>query len=526
MGADQKFGLMVEMKSDIKKFQSGMDTAKVSTKQFSGAFKGVMGQATSQFGAFGGVIGRGSGILKSMIPVIHSIKAALISSGIGAILVAVGVAIAAVRANINRTVEGKQKWKVFWAGMSGAMDVFKDRLADLGKAIFKFLSWDFKGAWQEAKEAIKGVGTEVKKEYEEARALQERENKLWKANLDLRKEDSKALAQINELRRKGEERSKYTAEERQKFLKQAGDIETRTANLRVANAKEELAIQQERMAMGHDSMEDKEKEVELIVAVNNLLAESDKKLRSILAKEEAITKEIETQEKALRKALETSLKLANTVIDLGEEMIKMEDIDISIDPIVIDDIAKSLSTATYLTAKWREELALLQEQGPTLGQVLHASIASNIETLSDSLIQGAANFKEYGRSMAAAAKDIIGSQMAQATAALVSRAIQDAALTPIVGLFLAPILAAAAGGIVRTAFNSLIPDFAAGGLAYSNTIARVGEYPGARNNPEVIAPLNKLKDMIGIGGEVIFRQEGAELVGVLKAYDNRNKLFN
>lgn len=75
-------------------------------------------------------------------------------------------------------------------------------------------------------------------------------------------------------------------------------------------------------------------------------------------------------------------------------------------------------------------------------------------------------------------------------------------------------------------WHGLVPDFAAGGLVYGDTMARVGEYPGARSNPEVIAPLNKLKDIMGIGGEVIFRQEGAELVGVLKAYDNRNKLFN
>ena len=29
----------------------------------------------------------------------------------------------------------------------------------------------------------------------------------------------------------------------------------------------------------------------------------------------------------------------------------------------------------------------------------------------------------------------------------------------------------------------------------------VGEYPGARQNPEVIAPLNKLQSMIGGGGQ-------------------------
>lgn len=45
-----------------------------------------------------------------------------------------------------------------------------------------------------------------------------------------------------------------------------------------------------------------------------------------------------------------------------------------------------------------------------------------------------------------------------------------------------------------------IPQFADGGVVYGNTLAQVGEYPGARSNPEVIAPLNKLKDIIGDRG--------------------------
>ena len=41
-----------------------------------------------------------------------------------------------------------------------------------------------------------------------------------------------------------------------------------------------------------------------------------------------------------------------------------------------------------------------------------------------------------------------------------------------------------------------IKKMAAGGLAYGPTIAQVGEYPGARVDPEVISPLSKLKGMI------------------------------
>ena len=43
--------------------------------------------------------------------------------------------------------------------------------------------------------------------------------------------------------------------------------------------------------------------------------------------------------------------------------------------------------------------------------------------------------------------------------------------------------------------------FANGGIVSGPTMGLVGEYPGARQNPEVIAPLNKLQSMIGGGGQ-------------------------
>ena len=38
--------------------------------------------------------------------------------------------------------------------------------------------------------------------------------------------------------------------------------------------------------------------------------------------------------------------------------------------------------------------------------------------------------------------------------------------------------------------------FKEGGLVYGETLAQVGDYPGARANPEVIAPLSDLKKML------------------------------
>lgn len=48
----------------------------------------------------------------------------------------------------------------------------------------------------------------------------------------------------------------------------------------------------------------------------------------------------------------------------------------------------------------------------------------------------------------------------------------------------------------------LIPKLAKGGLAYAPTLAMVGDNRKAGTDPEVIAPLSKLKDLIGEGGDI------------------------
>lgn len=69
-------------------------------------------------------------------------------------------------------------------------------------------------------------------------------------------------------------------------------------------------------------------------------------------------------------------------------------------------------------------------------------------------------------------------------------------------------------------------EFAKGGIVSGPTLGLLGEFPGARANPEVVAPLNKLKSMIGGGdmqGEFVLR--GQDLVVALqRAERNRNRL--
>lgn len=80
-----------------------------------------------------------------------------------------------------------------------------------------------------------------------------------------------------------------------------------------------------------------------------------------------------------------------------------------------------------------------------------------------------------------------------------------------------------------TANYAIVPAFAEGGIVSGPTLGLMGEYPGARSNPEVIAPLDKLKAMINPNpaffGQVEFEIKGDKLVGVLDTHNRRVKSY-
>jgi len=152
------------------------------------------------------------------------------------------------------------------------------------------------------------------------------------------------------------------------------------------------------------------------------------------------------------------------------------------------------------------------------------SIGNAFSSLGRSIGGQAGQWLEWGGNVAQATAQAISAIMtllpvqktstvaAQAEAG--SKAADSVAGIPIVGAA----MAIAAVASVMAAFASL-PKFAAGGLAYGPTLGIFGEYAGASNNPEVVAPLDKLQNIIGTGGRndgtVKFHIEGRTLVGIL-----------
>jgi hypothetical protein len=132
--------------------------------------------------------------------------------------------------------------------------------------------------------------------------------------------------------------------------------------------------------------------------------------------------------------------------------------------------------------------------------------------------EGATAAEEAGAAVkvATAAEEVVAAgevATAEVTEAAAKTFAANAAV-PFVGVAIGGSLVATMLGLMQG-----LPKFANGGIAYGPTLGIFGEYAGAANNPEVVAPLSKLKSLIepqgSVGGEVRFRIDGRTLVGVL-----------
>ena len=133
---------------------------------------------------------------------------------------------------------------------------------------------------------------------------------------------------------------------------------------------------------------------------------------------------------------------------------------------------------------------------------------------------------------AAQVMGIIGDLLIQlGTFAIIGSNLMESALVPIVGAA-AGLAAIAVGGAMKGLAQKFMSEgvqtFASGGIISGPTLGLMGEYAGARHNPEVVAPLDKLKSMIGsngsqnLSGEFVVR--GQDLVVALqRAERNRNR---
>jgi tape measure domain-containing protein len=142
---------------------------------------------------------------------------------------------------------------------------------------------------------------------------------------------------------------------------------------------------------------------------------------------------------------------------------------------------------------------------------MQAILVEGINTFADLAAGGFESMKELAQAVKKSVAEIIGNLIRM----FVAKALAGLPPTPFM-LAIAPAIAALAGNLGKSLIMKIgAPKLAEGGLAYGPTLATVGDNRGARVDPEVIAPLSKLKSMMGdmgVGGSLETRISGNDLI--------------
>jgi len=164
-----------------------------------------------------------------------------------------------------------------------------------------------------------------------------------------------------------------------------------------------------------------------------------------------------------------------------------------------------------------EEFKKLGEQFLVGGEAQKAIFDAVGASIAKSTNEGSVNMKNFAKEAIASSIKVAKAYAVQGIFAAVSNALK---LPFPINLIAAAGAATVAGALLNGLANKIsAPKLAKGGLAYGETLATVGDNPNAGVDPEVIAPLSKLKDIMGggagsvnVGGTFRIRGEDLELV--------------
>jgi hypothetical protein len=167
----------------------------------------------------------------------------------------------------------------------------------------------------------------------------------------------------------------------------------------------------------------------------------------------------------------------------------------------------------------------------TVTQTLEEAYKTLGTTLANVLSQGANSWAEYADNAGRSILKIVQDLTMLALTAAVANATESSLLAGPLGLIILPAALGLAFGLVNTALNSAKKPqaFAQGGIISGPTYGLMGEYASAGRDPEVVAPLSKLKGMMGdSGGTQVYGEfvlKNRTLVAAVNTENNRRDKY-
>ncbi len=261
---------------DLKKVVKGVEQVKEEAKETSKETK----KLSNDFGEMGGQLDsvtggaitkfKGlTGMLKNTAKGFRTLRGAIISTGIGALV----VAITSVTAAFTASEDGQNRFSKILKQLGVIAGNVGDIFSSLGTVILETLSGNFNAAgdaFDQLKERIFNFGDETRKELELAGDLSDKIADANKQERALLVERAKVNVEINKLKTKAAEVDKFTSEERIRFLELAAAKEDEITKKQVALAIVRRDIKIEENSLSESTKEDLDEEAQLVANVIQL----------------------------------------------------------------------------------------------------------------------------------------------------------------------------------------------------------------------------------------------------------------
>jgi hypothetical protein len=460
------------------------------------AVNDALGTATKSLNFLGqSITGLGTASNKAAVA-FKLMKTVLISTGIGALVVALGSLVA----YFQKSGEGADKFARILAQVKSVVNNVIDRLAIFGKGIFEIATGKFKQGWETMRTAFKDIGTEIKEDWKASGQLADAWDALEDREIALINSLEERKAKAAELRLLAKEE---TEDQKKKLslIQQAESIIKSVYADEVSLAQERFNLTKKQIALAASDPTDEQRRqlAELEAEINSLLRQQSEELKSI-NREKRTALSIVNEETALEK-----VKAAQTAITKA-----------SLENISMPNFGGVVSQALAPFLQVKEQIdGIMIDVSDTIETALE-SMAVNVGEFLGALIIGDGSVKNFAATIASAFAELAITIGKVAIAAAITVGVIDKMLKNPANWPLA-LAAGIALVAVGTAIKGALANAAGGGGGSASAISSAGTVGSAQ-----AVTTQQQNVTISLTGKLV--AEGKDLVYVVDQENTRKKV--
>lgn len=500
---------------DTGDFKKGLKDGEKAVDDFKGAAGNSISELAGMFGINMGAVNEaletsrrsmnflsqsfkaGAGGANILAVAMKVLRVALISTGIGALIVALGSLIAYFKG----TGEGADKFRVIMAQLRSVIDNLVDRLQSFGSGLVDIFSGRFKDGVEKIRGAFKGMGAEIREDLKISKDLAVAENELYRRETEL-------VTSLEERRQKMEE-LRLVARDQDKTLQEQQAAQVAAMKLLESMTKDQVGLEEERLRIMQEKLRisatDPTREQLREIAdqeakISQLKAGEARQMRELIEYYNTVTRKIEEAANAQGKLASEAEKAWQAMINKGPATTGK-----------LLDLKGISSELARVTQPLNDAMTKLNKQLVETVNGAFENLASGLGEFLGELVIGETGIKGFGQMVAGVFADMAIQVGKIAIAAGMATLGIKAALES-----LNPAVAIAAGialVALGTAVKGELSRAAGGGSASTATAAASGGYTFDTRN------LAGMKQEIEITGKLT--ADGRELAYVFNKEDQR-----